>query len=228
MKDSHSIPDLAGTIPGVNGAFLYEKGQGILTVQGNFGLQNSQLTEIAEKIVRNYAIASERFSDIEEMFIRFRNITLFVCRIARHRWLHVFYDPAMTQVRLQHDIRQALHSQGLHCEIFSKSAPSLKGADQWTGESESLSYTDMEALLTDQPELKQPLEVIRDELMAIIGPIAEVVFDDAVNEWLRSCRPSRSSLGKLAEIIEVDIGTADMINSFRTRLLNRLDITRII
>ena len=228
MNDNQIIPDLAANIPGVNGAFLYEEGQGILTVQGNLQLQNTALCNIAEKIVRNYSLAGSLFSDCREMFIRFQHLTLFVCRLAPKRWLHVFYDSGMSQFLLQQSISEALRVQGIEGKIFSGSGGQNASARYVSSDSlDKDEVDDFSSLIAEQPELAKPLSIMKEELTTIIGPIAEVVFTEAVDEWLTAARPSMSTLGKLAEIIEEEIGSADMINAFRARLLNQLNITRV-
>jgi CheY-like chemotaxis protein len=91
-------------------------------------------------------------------------------------------------------------------------------AEPTGGESQQLDeipelYT-VEQLLESSP-LSGILSKMKDALVKIMGPIAEIVFTDALDSWMTSGEPSTSSIPLLLDILDSEIGDPEKITKYR-------------
>jgi len=62
----------------------------------------------------------------------------------------------------------------------------------------------LDILMNDESELRKPLTIIQEELATHIGPVAELVFIDSLNEW-RDAPPSLETIPELLDILVKEI-----------------------
>jgi len=56
---------------------------------------------------------------------------------------------------------------------------------------------------------------MKDALVKIMGPIAEIVFTDSLDSWMTSGEPSTSSIPLLLDILDSEIGDPEKITKYR-------------
>lgn len=76
------------------------------------------------------------------------------------------------------------------------------------GQAESTVVPDINALMTDSP-VARPLADMQAALYKVVGPIAKILFQNAVRKWAGSTQPTRAALSQLAEIIAQEINNPD-------------------
>jgi DNA-binding response OmpR family regulator len=74
-----------------------------------------------------------------------------------------------------------------------------------------------ETLLAD-PALKAPLATMQELLGKVLGPMARIVFRDALDEWGSKHKPAPSNLTQLVEILGREIGDPGCARSYRQLL----------
>jgi CheY-like chemotaxis protein len=72
----------------------------------------------------------------------------------------------------------------------------------------------VEQLLESSP-LSGTLSKMKDALVKIMGPIAEIVFTDSLDSWMTSGEPSTSSIPLLLDILDSEIGDPEKITKYR-------------
>ena len=72
----------------------------------------------------------------------------------------------------------------------------------------------VEQLMESGP-LSGTLSKMKDALVKIMGPIAEIVFTDSLNSWMTSGEPSMSSIPLLLDILDSEIGDPEKITNYR-------------
>ena len=72
----------------------------------------------------------------------------------------------------------------------------------------------VEQLLESSP-LSGTLSKMKDALVKIMGPIAEIVFTDSLDLWMTSGEPSMSSIPLLLDILDSEIGDPEKISNYR-------------
>jgi CheY-like chemotaxis protein len=72
----------------------------------------------------------------------------------------------------------------------------------------------VEQLLESSP-LSGILSKMKDALVKIMGPIAEIVFTDSLDSWMTSGEPSTSSIPLLLDILDSEIGDPEKITKYR-------------
>jgi hypothetical protein len=72
----------------------------------------------------------------------------------------------------------------------------------------------VEQLLESSP-LSGILSKMKDSLVKIMGPDAEIVFKDSLESWMTSGEPSMSSIPLLLDILDSELGDPEKIGNFR-------------
>jgi len=72
----------------------------------------------------------------------------------------------------------------------------------------------VEQLLESSP-LSGTLSKMKDALVKVMGPIAEIVFTDSLDSWMTSGEPSTASIPLLLDILDSEIGDLEKITKYR-------------
>lgn len=81
--------------------------------------------------------------------------------------------------------------------------------------------------LLEEGPLAPQLQGMLDALFVVIGPMAQLVFDDALKHWVRSQSPSESGLAALATLVTQDIGDPEKEDDYMRRIQSYVHITRL-
>jgi len=75
-----------------------------------------------------------------------------------------------------------------------------------------------EQLLAGGP-LAAPLKTMQELLGKVLGPMAKIIFEDALAEWLQKHRPAPATLPQLAEILGREIGDPQRARAYKQLLV---------
>ena len=68
------------------------------------------------------------------------------------------------------------------------------------------------------PETTQALEQIKQSLFETVGPVAEMVFDDCIEQWTEITPPDISGLSELVDYISREINSPELDKEFKKRI----------
>ncbi len=92
-----------------------------------------------------------------------------------------------------------------------------------TGQAETFQGDDRLVLMTPEQlmqsgPLSSTLSKMKEALIKVMGPIAEIVFNDALNVWIEGVQPSQESIPSLLDILDEEIDDPDKIAKYHTMI----------
>lgn len=72
--------------------------------------------------------------------------------------------------------------------------------------------------LMESGPLSAPLCRMKDALIKVIGPIAEIVFNDSINIWMDAVQPSQESMPSLLDILDEEIDDPENIAKYHSMI----------
>ena len=68
------------------------------------------------------------------------------------------------------------------------------------------------------PETTKALEHVKQSLFETVGPIAEMVFSDCIEQWTESSPPDISNISKLVDYISMEINNPELAKEFNSKV----------
>ncbi|WP_321532426.1 hypothetical protein [uncultured Desulfuromonas sp.] len=164
-------------LPGVLGVCVYDAEQKVMINRMPPFLSQEALAELGEQLKEVLALAREKLSYANEMTLHYDEVSLFVHTFADESIL-VFGEPYMNG---------RMVSYSLNMLSKPKTAEAEGGNEVAATEIKATQGVDFSGYV---PDLKQ-------RLAKIIGPMADIVFDDALTAWHRAEDPSFDHLLKI-------------------------------
>lgn len=178
------------SIPGVLGAFGYRAREGILCNNLPRLFKAERLAEAARSLSRITAAGRRGLPELSEVLIRFDE-SLLLCRpLEAGLYLIVVCDPGVNQNLLALSLNLAL-------EDFQPSAASPPVAAAVAAPTPAADP----ALLRQSGPLASALQEMARLLAKVMGPMAGMVFDEALAAWAAQETPSKAGLPRLTEAL---------------------------
>ncbi|TYP00162.1 hypothetical protein EDC39_101323 [Geothermobacter ehrlichii] len=184
------------SIPGVIGACCYHSRKGLVanSLPGLF--KTDRLNEIGRLLAKILAAGRLNFPDLSDLTLQYEE-TAIVCRpIDQNTCLAILCDPAINMNLLGMSLNLAM-------ENFQ---PAVSGSQT------AAARTD--ALLPDEP-LPEAAETMRRLLAKVVGPMASIMFDEALTEVRRTGAGGDNLLNGLLSVIVREIGDEEMAARYR-------------
>ncbi len=205
MEHESKLTDIIASLPEVDGGFLYDTTRGIYSNQTAGTVDDSSLLQVSTKLSKIVSMLAVHFHDTGGIRVTFKDLILFGLMFEENNWLFLLHHPSLSPGMVKMTVQMALNIQQ-----EEEPAPPVT-AD--TGNEESL----LDVLMNDESELREPLITIQEELATHIGPVAELVFIDSINEW-RDAPPSLETLPELIDLLSKEIDEKKSCNLFRENL----------
>jgi len=207
------------SIPGMIGAAIYRPGQGVLCSNLPALFKSERLAEMARLFAKVHAAGRLNFPDLAEILISYDEAVVVGRRIAGNDLLLAFCDPSINMNLLTMSLNLAFEEYaGNRDEPVDGDATPHPASGAAQDGSESI---DPQKLRSAGP-LAPPLQVMNQLLSKIMGPMATIVFDDAVSLWCRDQQPATAGLPKLLEILCQEIGDDEKARTYRDLVRNQL------
>lgn len=205
MEYESKLTDIIASLPEVDGGFLYDTTRGIYSNQTSGTIDDSSLLQVSTKLSKIVSMLAVHFHDTGGIRVTFKDLILYGMMFKENNWLFLLHHPSLSPGMVKMTVQMALNIQ---VEEEPQPPPASEVAN------ESL----LDVLLNDESELKEPLVTIQNELATHIGPVAELVFKDAIDEWSALSPPSLETLPELLDILDKEIDDEEACILFRENL----------
>lgn len=205
MEYESKLTDIIDSLPEINGGFLYAPDRGIYSNQTAGIADDVSLQSVSIKLSKIMSMMSIHFQDTEGIRVTFKDLVLYGVMIEDNDWLFLFYQPSLSYSMVKMTVQMALNIKLEENEITEQPSPPV--AEEF----------DIEDIMGPESTLGLPLITIQEELATHIGPVAEIVFLDAVEKWSKDA-PSIESLPLLISALELEIDDEKAAEEFRNNL----------
>lgn len=202
------------TTKGVLGAYILTPEKGIFESKMPSKLNKESLLQIGRNLSELTALASSDFSDHEEISFFFDKAALRIQEVDKGYHFIAMFFPHMDRdnLRKASDIFISEFNQALsNPPTLSLVKPSGNGQGRKAGGQSAEDLMSSDALAG-------PLDIMQSALFKVVGPMAKIVFLDALEQWMTLDTPCMDSLPLLTDIVSEEIGDTDLANGFKGRL----------
>ncbi len=187
-------------LPGVMGACLYHGQQGVRISDMPTIFSPAKLEEIGKLLLKIQTAGRMNFHDLTDLTLQYDEAVILVRELEKNLTIFILADPEFNQnlVTMSLNILQQ--------ELKNKTVTltDSKAAEEVT------------AVGTDQSAKVAPvLTAMKDHLPKIMGPMADIIFDETVETWQQETKGSVDDLASLVQLLNEEIGHPDKINSYR-------------
>jgi hypothetical protein len=198
-------------IPGVVGGFIFNARSGIAANNLPPVFRETKLITIGKAGSKMYASGKSSFSDVTEISLYYEESIVIVREIADGLFLVMICDPSLNINLLNMSVKLIMD------EFKVPAAGDVQAAGNKEASVQEKKVT-VEELLQGGP-LADALNGMRTSLAKVLGPMAKIIFIDAVNVWLKDNKPSFSTLGNLVEVLNKEISDPQKINFYKQQIL---------
>jgi hypothetical protein len=199
------IDDLK-SIPGVIGAFGYRAKQGIFCNNLPSLFKQERLFEVAKSLAKIAAAGRLGFPDMNEVLINFEESVILCRPLGASDFLITVCDPSINMNLLALSLNLAL-------EDFDPTAAEAPAA--------IVPRIDP-AQLRESGPLVEPLQAMVQMLAKVMGPMAGIVFNEALESWANEQPPTPARLPALQESLCREIGDPEKAERFRKLVESQL------
>ena len=200
-------------MPGVVGGYFLHAQKGLLTSNLPAMFKPQKLIEISKELVKIHSAGRMNYADISEVFINYEEMVLIVKQVAPQLYLMVFCDSSVNSNMLAMSINLSLEG------MPELAAESLSEATKPT--SPTVAQLTPETVMS-LPELTNPLQQMSAGLAQVMGPMAEVIFEECLQEWLDLGQSTVDKLPGLLKIIKQEIGDPKKSKEYQGLVVNLL------
>jgi len=212
---NHVIEDLK-SISGVLGGFIFNPQKGIFANNLPPIYKVPKLTEIGRMVVKIYNTGGINFSSITDVSLYYEETIIIIKEVTHNLFLIVFGDP-------DSNINLLTISMNLIVQELKKAADGdIIESQPILEEVSGKAYT-VEEVLESGP-MSKPLKGMQTALAKIMGPMASIIFGDAIKEWLQKNQPSFSTLQNLIDILAREIGDPGKMRSYNQMIKPYIDM----
>jgi predicted regulator of Ras-like GTPase activity (Roadblock/LC7/MglB family) len=192
-------------IPGVIGACTYCSQNGIIDNNLPSLFKHDRLDNTAKHLAKVHAAGRLNFPDLTEVMICYEESVVVFRQINQDNHLITICDPGINMNLLGMSLNLAIENIPPEPEVINPPQ---------SAEKTDAPVPDINTLLNKGPTAK-PLQTMQQLLAKVIGPMAKIVFEDAVIRWAPDSTLKKGSLSKLLEVICQEIGDKEKSGEYR-------------
>lgn len=194
------------SVPNVMGCYVFNSKAGIVANNLPPVFKTTKLTDMGKMLVSMYNTGRVNFSDISEICLCYQESAIIVRESSGNNFLIAICDSSVNFNLLTMSVN-----------LVMKELSDLDEDDVDFIEAEEIPGTNRamtaEELLKSGP-MAESLNGMRTSLAKVMGPIARIIFVDALNEWLNSNKPSFSTMSNLIDILCREINNPEKVRYF--------------
>ncbi|MEN8188319.1 MAG: hypothetical protein ABFS19_00595 [Thermodesulfobacteriota bacterium] len=222
MNYSQVIPDIVSSLPEITGAFLASPNHEILIDQAAHIFPMGEQQHIAETLYAVHSLGSSRFNNITAVQVGFHSLNLCTRILDDGNQLVVIHRPELSTSMLKMTVQLALNSEQGDGDAPVQATVEQEPVVEIEEDDSEADLALVEELLHSDNDLSSLLNAIRDELAKHIGPVVELVFEDALPKWAKNGGAAKERLGELIP------GLADELETDADRVEFERDIEKIL
>jgi len=214
------------SIPGVVGASVYRPKQGVLCHNLPTLFKAERINEIGKHLAKIHAAGRHNFPDLSEVMVNYEEATILCRHFQGGDFLLAVCDPGVNFNLLAMSMNLAL--EDFHGTVPTTAAQTPAAAP--VAEEKAVSPPPLSAPKVDPAALKEteglvePLQIMLQALTKIMGPMAMIVFDDALIAWASKQTPAVSTLKILLDILCEEIGDQEKVGRYRELVKKQLSL----
>ena len=186
------LKDLSGVI----GASLYHSQNGLLATNLPAIFTEDKLTEIGKLLTKLLSAGRMSFPDLTDVSLQYDESTILARELDDTSIIFLFCDPDINQNLITMSLN--LLQQELKSQNISTPPPSPPQEAPSTAENVT-------------PVLQQ----IQEQLPNILGPMADIIFDEVVESWRDQGKSTLADVKVLIQLLEEEIDNPDQVSRFR-------------
>jgi len=200
------------TIPGVIGGFFYHKDRGLLAVNLPAVFKPDRLEKMARMMLKIFSSGRMNLSGVAEVSICYDESILVAREVDETSHLILLCETRINAELLgmslnlsMEDARARVNDyiQGLDRPPEPAAAPGPAAPDSPAPKPRTIQET------IGNNSLAETLSGMEASLAKVIGPIYQIVFQDALSQWMQTTTPAHRSLPALVKILLSEIEDPD-------------------
>jgi len=187
-------------LPGVLGACLFHGQKGVLVSNMPTIFSTEKLEEIGKLLLKIQTAGKMNFHDLTDLSLQYDEAVILVRELEKNLTIFILADPEFNQnlVTMSLNILQQ--------ELKNKTVTLT----------ESKEDKEVTATETNQSEHVAPvLAAMKVHLPKIMGPMADIIFDETVENWQQQTKCTVADLDSLVQLLNKEIGHPDKISSYQ-------------
>jgi hypothetical protein len=203
------------TTEGVKGAYILNPDNGIFENMMPPKFSEENLHQIGRNLLGITGLSRSDFSDPKDVSFFFKSAALRIQDFNKGYHLITMFSPKMNSDVLDKAVGRFINEfdQAITSSLATPSSDG-RGLKPRQQSSAALSAKN---LMKSGP-LADPLDMMQSTLAKVVGPMARVIFFDALLQWQTLHTPGMDSLPVLTDIVSKEIGDAVMANSYKKKL----------
>jgi hypothetical protein len=202
---------LAST-PGVIGAFIYHGDKGMKKKSMPAVFKDENLNRIATSLIKMLSASEKGLSDIRELSMYYEESIVLIREPVDNHFIVVFCDTVSGKNHSKKPVSQVRQylEDAVNRRKKTKSRPlaaipKIKPNDK-----------DREALaLMNSSPMSKSLQGMEASLSKVMGPVAKVVFINALHNWIETDQPSFDSMPVLVDMLGHEINDNEKFKDYR-------------
>ncbi|GAB4175448.1 MAG: hypothetical protein Tsb0017_26810 [Geothermobacteraceae bacterium] len=190
-------------IPGVIGACCHHSQQGLVanSLPGLF--KPDKLAAMGKHMARLLAAGRLNFPDLNDMVLQYEETTIVGKSIDQNLVLAVLCDPGINMNLLTMSLNLAMENLSLDRQPpVSSTLPPPAGTGSQAASQPAMAIT-------------KEMEAMKTALSKVVGPMASIMFDDALREAADFGESGNTLLARLQAILTREIGDEEMAARYR-------------
>ncbi|MBW1894313.1 MAG: hypothetical protein JRI91_11555, partial [Deltaproteobacteria bacterium] len=170
-------------------------------------------------LIKIFSAGDKGFSDLAEVSLYYEESIVIIHEPVDKHYLIIFCDTESKLNRLKRpinqikdDLKQAIENRPENKKV--KPVPVVKTSRVNSGNT----GLQAERLLNSSP-MSKSLQAMRVSLAKVMGPVAKIIFIDALNNWMEIDQPSFASIPSLIDILGNEINDTAKFKDYRGGIL---------
>ncbi len=201
------LVNLVNSLPEIYGAFIYNDNDGVLHSRETRATNNLQKQQVGKAFSKVHFMMSMHFKDISCIRFNYVKMTLIGGQFGDNNYLIVFCGKDIASGMTRITVQMALNNLN-----ENSSSPEQQN------DANDRAKLNPEELLHPESHLADPLNKIKQELARQVGPVANVLFEDALSSWAKEANPTHERLPLLIEKLVNEIGAGDESSAFQNAI----------
>jgi hypothetical protein len=159
-------------------------------------------------------MASAHYTNIKRLKFCYETIFLLAYPLSDGRWLFLAHAESAVPGMVQQAVGVALNALMAEGRA-TDTAIKAEVVKEDRGDKQDI---DLDTSLAPGWELFEPLEKIKKILIKTVGPIGEIILEDALESWRKKSSPIVANLTELYPFLEEEIDNAEQYSKFQELL----------
>ena len=207
--------EILGT-PGVQGLYVFSPPDKVLASSLAGRLDGPGLINSGKLLQRIHSATRMNIADISELLLFYEEALLVVKEIADKVFLVVMAEGSANPYLITMSIGMTLDDLKLWVQgqQTAPPAPSVPRPEPVIKPAPAVPNVTPEELMESGP-LADTLSDMQGALARVMGPMANIIFSEALAQWISASHPSEATLGELVKVLTKEIRDPERIKRFR-------------